>query len=162
MIKFNDLSSNDKNKRYRWTVEIPFFVLLFILTVFEVNVMTIGILYTTSMIFGLVFYGLINNKRNYSVRNLSIDSIALYSITILQILFMTPFLIDAIGISFESSYYSHIFTVLVSLFMIHILWYIILMVQKFYFKSKNNWKVKASGLFNSTWSFKRIDVEQES
>ncbi|MEC6748351.1 hypothetical protein VXN63_07320 [Marinilactibacillus sp. XAAS-LB27] len=162
MIKFNDLSSNDKTKRYRWTVEVPFFVLLFMLTVFEVNVMTIGILYTTSMIFGLFFYGLINNKRNYSVHNLSIDSIVLYSITILQILFLTPLLIDAMGITFESSYYSHIFAVLVSLLMTHIFWYTVLMVQKLYFKSKNNWKVKASGLFNSTWSFKRNDVEPES
>jgi len=154
MLKFNELSPKEKVSRYRWSIEVPFFLVLFLLTAFEVNILLICIVYVTVKIFALALFGVLNDERTYSINSLMIDSAILYFITILQVLFITTPIKDFLGISFENNYSSHVFTVLLSLLMIEAYWYLVLIIQRFYFKNENKWKVRVSGLFNSSLSFR--------
>lgn len=158
MLAFSKLSSKDKTKRYRWLIELPFLALLLILTFMEVNYVIICVVYSSAMISSLVFYGLLSKKNKYSSTSLVVDSAILYALTVIQTLLITPILKDYIDLSFESSYYSNIYTVFLSIGMIYVYWYLILKVQQYLSKNKYNWKWKVSGLFNSSFSFRRQEI----
>lgn len=159
LLNFNELLPKDKRRRYRWTMDFPSSVLLFLLTLLEVNYLFICIVFASSTVISLFFYGLLNEKKNYSFTDWLADSLILYSLTSLQVLAITPVLKDFIGISFENSYYANIYSILLSIAVIYIFWYLVLKIQQRFFKNKHNWKWSISGMINSSTNFENWNAE---
>lgn len=154
MIKNNGISYNKKLNRYRWLIKLPFFIFLAIAALIEIPIFLLCILFVTSMVGDLVFYGILIGEKDYSYKALAIDTIVLYLVTIFSTTIIAPNLFlffNKIDLLPNDNFLIYSLNVLLALLTIYVFWYLFLLIQKLFFNNNdNNWKWKASGILNST------------
>ncbi|GEK90227.1 hypothetical protein SAMN04488100_1447 [Alkalibacterium putridalgicola] len=150
MTKFKNLHYKEKLSNYRRIVKFPTLILLFILTAYEINYLIICSIFVATMIGDLLFYGVLAKDRKYTYSSLMTDALILYAVNFLATVYVTPNVSNYI-VNFNAvADNPYIFNIIISLAFIYLFWFVVLLVQKSLSNNKNNWKWKASGLFNST------------
>ena len=153
MRKFKELEFEDKLRFYDWVFQKPMFVILFSLAVYEANHAIICYLFTVTIIGDLLFFGILNNQKNYNYYNLIVDAFCLFIATFLTASFMVPYTLSLMS-RFEilptASFWMNYVTTILSVLILFLFWYIITLVQKRVHPDTGNWKWKHSGLFSST------------
>ncbi|GAA0356974.1 hypothetical protein GCM10008932_07390 [Alkalibacterium iburiense] len=150
-MKFQELRTVDKQKRYRYIVMLPSLFLLITLLSYEAHYALFTSILSLTMIIDLFFVGILNNKKNYNYTYFLMDSLTLILITLLSILIISPMVISLLSrltslTIFEAhSYWTYVVS---SPLLVYLLWYLVIKAQKKTYRVDVNWKWKASTIKN--------------
>lgn len=159
-MRFQELRTVDKQKRYRYIVMLPSLFLLITLLSYEAHYALFTSILSLTMIMDLFVVGILNNKKDYNYTYFLMDSLTLILITLFSILIFSPIVIPLAlrmtSIDFFETYSYWVYVVISSL-LVHLLWYIVIKIQNKTYQVDVNWKWKASTVKNL--NFKENDFE---
>ncbi len=150
MLRFNQLSPTDKQKRYRILVKYPALFILILFLSFRINYAIYVLAITILMIINLFVEGILNNRTKY--KTFFLYSIFLLLTTMVSTFILTPALVtvilEVVSLSL-SDFYHYLILVLVSVLIIYLFWFVYIVIQnKISGDHSMMWKWRVTGLFS--------------
>ena len=153
MRKFKDLEFEDQLRFYERLFKTPVLIVLISLITYEANYVLIGYLLLINIIADLIFFGILDDQKNYHYYNLILDAGCLFIANYLTTSFAVPTilsLMSKVGLLPATSFWMNSVAAMISILVLFLLWYITICIQRKMSPNVGNWKWKRSGLFNST------------
>lgn len=157
MRKFKDLEFEDQLRFYQRLFKTPVLAILVSLITYEANYALIDYLLLINIIADLIFFGILDDQKNYRYYDLILDAGCLFVATYLTTSFAVPTilsLMNRVGLLPAASFWMNSVATMISVLVLFLLWYITIHIQRKMSPNVRNWKWKRSGLFSSTYGLK--------
>ncbi|MER2109658.1 MAG: hypothetical protein ABS889_01855 [Desemzia incerta] len=157
MRKFKDLEFEDQLRFYQRLFKTPVLAILVSLITYEANYALIDYLLLINIIADLIFFGILDDQKNYRYYDLILDAGCLFVATYLTTSFAVPTilsLMNRVGLLPAASFWMNSVATMISVMVLFLLWYITIHIQRKMSPNVGNWKWKRSGLFSSTYGLK--------
>ncbi|GAB2479365.1 hypothetical protein GCM10008929_01350 [Alkalibacterium psychrotolerans] len=124
MLKYSELTEEDKRKRHKMIMHWPAFLITIFLMFSEVNYAAIMTMYTGLIVIELVIFGLLDIKFNYSLKELLIDTMYLLLMTLTVVYLVTPLFLYLLNDWTATNYiFTNSIRLAVSFIYYHLFWY---------------------------------------
>lgn len=157
MRKFKDLEFEDQLRFYQRLFKTPVLAILVSLITYEANYALIDYLLLINIIADLIFFGILDDQKNYRYYDLILDAGCLFVATYLTTSFAVPTilsLMNRVGLLPAASFWMNSVANMISVLVLFLLWYITIHIQRKMSPNVGNWKWKRLGLFSSTYGLK--------
>ncbi|GAA0364210.1 hypothetical protein GCM10008932_15750 [Alkalibacterium iburiense] len=150
MLKFNELTIEDQQRRYKFVINTFFFLVFTLSFISRLPMLWLGTVVIASIIVDLYIFGF-QKKEDYGQSSLLIDSLLLIAINSLTGLIIVPFVQEWLN-THTSLREINIngYSGLVLLALIFGMWELLLILQNKLSSQSLDWKRKKTGLFSST------------
>lgn len=150
VLKFHELTIEDRRSRYRNFIELPIDFVLLTLLFSEVSYIWLASILTAAFLIDLYLFGL-QDEDSYDRQHFLKDIVTLIGVHLLSGLAIAPFVAEQLRVNtnLEGPLLYHISALMMLLF-IYILWFMAIQIESKVSNQSVHWKWKKTGLFSST------------
>ena len=150
MLKFNELTLEDQQRRYKFVINTLFFLLGTFTYMSGLPMLWLGMAIIASLIFDLYLFG-VQKREDYGHSSLVIDSLLLIAINSLSSLVFVPLIEERLNTHTSlGEIHIYLLSALALIALIYGLWELLIFTQNNLTEESLAWKRKKTGFFSST------------
>ena len=153
ILKFNELTENEKKKRYKALFSLPSLAVLFLLLLQNFNYIFISFVVVALILIELIIFGLMDTKYDYTLSAFLKDSLYLIGSSFIVTYSVGPMVLSTITDQMNlSDPVMNALQFFVAMLLLYGTWFSIVRFQSKLNKRSEEWKWKMTGLFSyNSW-----------
>lgn len=153
ILKFNELTENEKKKRYKALFSLPSLAVLFLLLLQNFNYIFISFVVVALILIELIIFGLMDTKYDYTLSAFLKDSLYLIGSSFIVTYSVGPMVLSTITDQMNlSDPVMNALQFFVAMLLLYGIWFSIVRFQSKLNKRSEEWKWKMTGLFSyNSW-----------